>query len=145
MNYGIYKPLILCSQEYKGESMMTMSFTTAGAVCRDDRCRTLVSKTVTIGQNRTIHCSVSCGDPRHIEWGQQGSDDRVSQGPNYVIHDIRNISIGGTVYWCRCPGDDQNRQCFKILGEGLTSTCTKPLSVLPRLHIDIIFIVVIMH
>ena len=106
----------MCSDE-------TLSFVTAGAVCQDDRCRTFVSKTVTIGQDRTIHCNVSCGDPRRIEWGQQGSDDRVSRGPNYIIRDIRNISIGGMVYWCQCPGDDQNRQCFKILGERLT-ICT---------------------
>ena len=118
-------------QEYKGESMMATSFTTTGAVCRDDRCQTLVSIAVTIGQNRSIHCNVSCRNP---EWGQQGSDGRISQGPNYVIQDIRNTSIGGTVYWCRCPGGDQNRQCFKILGERLTIV-----------HNDIIFIVVIMH
>ena len=122
MNYGIYKPLTLCSQGYKGESMIVTSFTIAGAVCQDDRCQTLVSKVVTIGQTRSIHCNLSCSNPRLIEWGQQGSEDQISQGPNYKIHDIRNISIGGTVYWCRCLGGDQNRQCFKILGEGLTST-----------------------
>ena len=101
--------------------MMVTSFTTAGAVCQDDRCQTLVPIVVTIGQTRKVHCNVSCENPKLIEWGQQGSDGRISQGSNYVIQDVRNTSIGGTVYWCRCPGDDQNRQCFKILGEGLTS------------------------
>ena len=101
--------------------MMVTSFTIAGAVCQDDRCQTLVSIVVTIGHNRKVHCNVSCENPRRIEWGQQGSDGLISQGSNYVIQDVRNTSIGGTVYWCQCPGDDRNRQCFKILGEGLTS------------------------
>lgn len=122
MNYGIYKPLTLCSQGHKGESMMVTFFTIAGAVCQNDRCQTWVSTVVIIGQTRSIHCNVSCSNPRRIEWGQQGSDRRISQGPKYVIQDVRNPSIGGTVYWCRCPGDSRNRQCFKILGERLTST-----------------------
>ena len=95
----------------------TMYLFTTGAVCQTDNgCQPRVA---TIGSSLSIHCNVSCGN---VEWGLQGSDQPVSHGRSLQLQ-VLNVSIGGRVYWCRCHDDNQNQECFTVLGERPLHSC----------------------